>query len=127
LAGKRLAVLGLSFKPNTSDLRDAPSLDIIPKLQEAGAEVRAYDPAGLEEARKLLPTVTLCANAYEAAAGADGLVLMTEWNQFRNLDLERIKSSLKTPVFVDLRNVYEPARMASLGFRYTSVGRPTPQ
>ncbi|HEV8242744.1 MAG TPA: UDP-glucose/GDP-mannose dehydrogenase family protein [Nitrospirales bacterium] len=127
LAGKRVAVLGLSFKPNTNDLRDAPSLDIIPKLQEAGAEILAYDPAGLEEARKLLPTITLCANAYEAAAGADGLVLMTEWNQFRNLDLERIKRSLKTPVFVDLRNVYEPARMASLGFRYTSVGRPTPR
>ena len=127
LAGKRVAVLGLSFKPNTNDLRDAPSLDIIPKLQEAGAEIQAYDPAGLEEARKLLPTVKLCANAYEAAAGADGLVLMTEWNQFRNLDLERIKSSMKAPVFVDLRNVYEPASMAALGFRYTSVGRPTPQ
>jgi UDPglucose 6-dehydrogenase len=127
LAGKCVAVLGLTFKPNTNDLRDAPSLDIIPKLQEAGAEIRAYDPAGLEEARRLLPTIMLCANAYEAAAGADGLVLMTEWNQFRNLDLERIKRSLKTPVFVDLRNVYEPARMASLGFRYTSVGRPTPQ
>ena len=127
LSGKRVAVLGLSFKPNTNDLRDAPSLDIIPKLQEAGAEIQAYDPAGLEEARKLLPTVKLCANAYEAAAGADGLVLMTEWNQFRNLDLERIKSSMKAPVFVDLRNVYEPARMAALGFRYTSVGRPTPQ
>lgn len=126
LTGKRVAVLGLTFKPNTNDLRDAPALDIIPKLQEEGAQVRAYDPAGMEEARKLLPTVTLCANAYEAAAGADALVLMTEWNQFRNLDLERIKSSLTRPVFVDLRNVYEPAHMAALGFRYSSVGRPTP-
>ena len=126
LRGTRLGVLGLSFKPNTNDLRDAPALDIIPKLQEEGAEVRAYDPAGMEEARKLLPTVTLCANAYEAAAGADALILMTEWNQFRNLDLERIKGSLKRPVFVDLRNVYEPAHMTALGFRYTSVGRPTP-
>ena len=126
LRGTRLGVLGLSFKPNTNDLRDAPALDIIPKLQEEGAEVRAYDPAGMEEARKLLPTVTLCANAYEATAGADALILMTEWNQFRNLDLERIKGSLKRPVFVDLRNVYEPARMTALGFRYTSVGRPTP-
>jgi UDPglucose 6-dehydrogenase len=126
LTGKRVAVLGLTFKPNTNDLRDAPALDIIPKLQEEGAEVRAYDPAGMEEARKLLPTVTLCANAYEATAGADALVLMTEWNQFRNLNLERIKNSLTRPVFVDLRNVYEPARMAALGFRYSSVGRPTP-
>ncbi len=126
LRGTRLGVLGLSFKPNTNDLRDAPALDIIPTLQEEGAEVLAYDPAGMEEARKLLPTVTLCANAYEAAAGADALILMTEWNQFRNLDLERIKSSLKRPVFLDLRNVYEPARMAALGFRYSSVGRPTP-
>jgi UDPglucose 6-dehydrogenase len=126
LRGTRLGVLGLSFKPNTNDLRDAPALDIIPKLQEEGAEVRAYDPAGMEEARKLLPTVTLCANAYETAAGADALILMTEWNQFRNLDLERIKGSLKRPVFVDLRNVYEPAHMTALGFRYTSVGRPTP-
>lgn len=126
LRGTRLGVLGLSFKPNTNDLRDAPALDIIPTLQEEGAEVRAYDPAGMEEARKLLPTVTLCANAYEAAAGADALILMTEWNQFRNLDLERIKSSLRRPVFLDLRNVYEPARMAALGFRYSSVGRPTP-
>jgi len=126
LRGMRLGVLGLSFKPNTNDLRDAPALDIIPKLQEEGAEVRAYDPAGMEEARKLLPTVTPCANAYETAAGADALILMTEWNQFRNLDLERIKGSLKRPVFVDLRNVYEPAHMTALGFRYTSVGRPTP-
>jgi len=126
LRGTRLGVLGLSFKPNTNDLRDAPALDIIPKLQAEGAEVRAYDPAGMEEARKLLPTVTLCANAYEAAAGADALILMTEWNQFRNLDLERIKGSLKRPVFMDLRNVYEPARMTALGFRYVSVGRPTP-
>ncbi len=126
LRGTRLGVLGLSFKPNTNDLRDAPALDIIPKLQAEGAEVRAYDPAGMEEARKLLPTVTLCANAYEAAASADALILMTEWNQFRNLDLERIKGSLKRPVFLDLRNVYEPARMTALGFRYVSVGRPTP-
>ncbi|MEK7221724.1 MAG: nucleotide sugar dehydrogenase, partial [Nitrospirota bacterium] len=126
LTGKRVAVLGLTFKPNTNDLRDAPALDIIPKLQAEGAEVRAFDPAGMEEARKLLPTVTLCANAYEATAGADALVLMTEWNQFRNLDLERIKSSLTRPVFVDLRNVYEPARMTALGFHYSSVGRPTP-
>ena len=124
--GTRLGVLGLSFKPNTNDLRDAPALDIILKLQKEGADVRAYDPAGMEEARTLLPAVTLCANAYEAVDGADALILMTEWNQFRNLDLERIKKGLTRPVFVDLRNVYEPARMAALGFRYSSVGRPTP-
>ena len=124
--GVRLGVLGLTFKPNTNDLRDAPALDIILKLQQEGADVRAYDPAGMEEARTLLPAVTLCANAYEAVDGADALILMTEWNQFRNLDLERIKKGLKRPVFVDLRNVYEPARMAALGFRYSSVGRPTP-
>ena len=126
LTGTRLAVLGLTFKPNTNDLRDAPALDIILKLQQEGADVRAYDPAGMEEAHKLLPAVTLCANAYEAVDSADALILMTEWNQFRNLDLERIKKGLKRPVFVDLRNVYEPARMAALGFRYSSVGRPTP-
>jgi UDPglucose 6-dehydrogenase len=126
LSGKLVGVLGLSFKPNTNDLRDAPSLEILTGLQREGAEVQAYDPAAMEEARLLLPGVKLCANAYEAAARADALVLMTEWNQFRNLDLERIKAGLKAPVFVDLRNVYEPARMAALGFRYTSVGRPIP-
>jgi len=124
--GATLAVLGLSFKPNTNDLRDAPALDIIRTLQAAGAHVRAYDPAGMDEARTLLPTVTLCANAYEAADGADAVILMTEWNQFRNLDLERIQRSLVRPIFVDLRNVYEPTRMTALGFRYVSVGRPTP-
>ena len=102
------------------------SLDIIGRLLQEGADVQVYDPASMEEAQKLLPTVTFCANSYDAAAGADVLVLMTEWNQFRNLDLERIKTALRSPVFVDLRNVYEPARMAASGFRYTSVGRPTP-
>jgi len=126
LQGKRVGVLGLSFKPNTNDLRDAPSLEIIPRLQHEGAEIQAYDPAAMDEARTLLPNVTLCANAYDAAASADALVLMTEWNQFRNLDLERLKAGLRSPVFVDLRNVYEPARMAALGFQYTSIGRPTP-
>ena len=86
--------------------------------------IQAYDPAALEEGSKLLPGIRICENSYEAAAEADLLVLMTEWNQFRNLDLDRIKAALKSPVFVDLRNVYEPSRMASLGFQYTSVGRP---
>ena len=122
--GKRIAVLGLSFKPNTNDLRDAPSLEILARLQQEGAVIQAYDPAALEEGSKLLPGIRICENSYEAAAEADLLVLMTEWNQFRNLDLDRIKAALKSPVFVDLRNVYEPSRMASLGFQYTSVGRP---
>jgi UDPglucose 6-dehydrogenase len=121
--GKRVGVLGLSFKPNTNDLRDAPSLEILLRLQEEGALIQVYDPAAMEEASKLLPGVEICANSYDAAAGADMLVLMTEWNQFRNLDLDRIKAALKSPIFVDLRNVYEPARMASLGFHYISVGR----
>jgi UDPglucose 6-dehydrogenase len=124
LKGKCVGILGLSFKPNTNDLRDAPSLEILPPLQAQGATVQVYDPAAMEEASKLLPGVRLCGNPYEAAAGADVLVVMTEWNQFRNLDFERLKNSLRSPVIVDLRNVYEPARMAALGFDYTSVGRP---
>jgi UDPglucose 6-dehydrogenase len=125
LRGKRVGILGLSFKPNTNDLRDAPSLEIAARLQEAGAQVQAYDPAAMEEASRLLPDLRLCSDPYEVAEGADLLVLMTEWNQFRNLDLDRIKHGLRSPVFVDLRNVYEPARMTALGFTYTSVGRPT--
>ena len=123
--GKRLGVLGLSFKPNTNDVRDAPSLEILRRLQMEGAVIQAYDPAAMEDAQRVLPELALCANAYDAAAGADALVLMTEWNQFRNLDLDRIKASLRAPVFIDLRNVYEPARMAALGFQYTSIGRPS--
>ena len=126
LQGKRVGILGLSFKPNTNDLREAPSLEILSRLQQEGAEVQAYDPAAMEEASRLLPGVRLCGNSYEAAEGADLLVLMTEWNQFRNLDLERIKTGLRSPVFVDLRNVYEPARMVAMGFKYASLGRPTP-
>ena len=121
--GKLIGVLGLSFKPNTNDLRDAPSLEILARLIQEGAAIQAYDPAAMEEASKLLPGIRLCESAYETAQDADVLVLMTEWNQFRNLDFDQIKSALKSPVFVDLRNVYEPERMASLGFEYTSVGR----
>lgn len=127
LKGKRVGVLGLSFKPNTNDLRDSPALEIIARLQTAGAQVQAYDPAAMEEASRLLPELRLCTNPYEAADGADALVLMTEWNQFRNLDLDRIKETLRSPVFVDLRNVYETARMIALGFKYVSVGRPVPR
>jgi UDPglucose 6-dehydrogenase len=126
VAGKTVAILGLTFKPNTDDMRDSPSLDIVPALVEAGATVRAFDPEGMDEARKLLSDITFCKDAYEAMAGADALVILTEWNEFRALNLGRVKEVLKTPVMVDLRNVYSPADMAAAGFRYSSVGRPTP-
>jgi UDPglucose 6-dehydrogenase len=124
VAGKTVAVLGLTFKPNTDDMRDAPSLAIVPALQAQGARVQAYDPEGAEEARKYLK-LELCADAYAAIAGADGVVILTEWNEFRALDLPRVKSLLKAPLMVDLRNIYRPAEMAAQGFRYVSIGRRT--
>lgn len=123
LQGKTVALLGLSFKPNTDDLREAPALTIAERLLGEGCVVRAYDPASLQGALELLPKIVPCTDAYHAAEGADALVLVTEWNQFRNLDLARIKAALRQPLFIDLRNVYEPARMESLGFRYVAVGR----
>ncbi len=120
--GKTIAVLGLTFKPNTDDMRDAPSLVILPYLQEAGATIRAFDPEGHKEAAKHL-TLTYCSNAYEALTGADGVALLTEWNEFRALDLPRVKAALKFPVMVDLRNIYKPTQMAEAGFHYVSVGR----
>ncbi|MDX1424684.1 MAG: nucleotide sugar dehydrogenase, partial [Kiloniellales bacterium] len=122
--GKTLAVLGVTFKPNTDDMRDAPSLVIVPALRAAGARVRGYDPAGMSEAGELLEGVTWCEDAYSAIEGADALVILTEWNEFRALDLGRVRRSLKTPVVVDLRNVYDPGEMVELGFRYSCVGRP---
>ncbi len=124
LKGKTIGVLGLSFKPNTNDLREAPALTIIEGLLNAGCAVRAYDPASLEESSKLLPKITPCTDPYEAAKGSDALVIMTEWNQFRNLEFDRLKTLLRQPVLIDLRNVYEPERVAGMGFRYVSVGRP---
>lgn len=124
LKGKTVGLLGLSFKPNTNDLREAPALAIAEKLLAEGCQVRAYDPAALEEATKILPKMIPCPDIYGAVEGADALVLMTEWNQFRNLDFERIKKALRRPLFIDLRNVYEPERVAALGFHYVSVGRP---
>jgi UDPglucose 6-dehydrogenase len=121
--GKTVGVLGLSFKPETDDMRDAPSVDIISALQQQGAKVRAYDPQAMSEAKKLLPDLDLCDNAYEACSGADALVLVTEWNQFRMLDLARVRSLLRRPVIVDLRNVYEPGPMREQGFAYVCVGR----
>lgn len=121
--GKTIAVLGLAFKPETDDMRDAPSVTILSTLIEHGARVRAHDPQAMHEAARMLPDVTYCASAYEACDGADAVVLMTEWNEYRALDLIRIRSLLKEPVFVDLRNVYRPIAMKQLGFRYISVGR----
>jgi UDPglucose 6-dehydrogenase len=123
--GKTVAVLGLTFKPNTDDMRDAPSLVIVPKLMNAGATIRAYDPEGAKEAAKELGGVTFCASAYDALEGADGVVLLTEWNEFRALDFARMKSLLKRPLMIDLRNVYRPAQMEAAGFTYVSVGRAT--
>jgi UDPglucose 6-dehydrogenase len=124
VAGKTIAVLGLTFKPNTDDMRESPSLAIVPALQAAGAEIRAYDPEGMAEARKLLSGIDYAESAYEAMQGADAAVVVTEWNQFRALDPKRIRAALKTPVVVDLRNVYDPAQMAAAGLRYSSIGRP---
>jgi len=122
LSGKTIGVLGLTFKPNTDDMRDAPALDIVPALQAAGAKVQAFDPEG-HEARQMLKDVDFKDNAYDAAEGADALVLITEWDQFRALDLDRIKLLMKKPVMVDLRNVYKPDDMRARGFAYSSVGR----
>ncbi len=124
VAGTTIGVLGLTFKPNTDDMRDSPSLDIIPILQECGAKIRAFDPEGMEEAQKMLQDVTYCGDAYEVAAGSDTLVLLTEWNEFRALDMKRIKGNRAKTVLVDLRNVYRPEDMAAEGIHYYSVGRP---
>ena len=124
VAGKTVAILGVTFKPNTDDMRDAPSLDIVPALIEVGATVRAFDPEGMEQAAPLLPGVDWCTSAYEAMTGADVVAILTEWNEFRGLDVERIKEIMKAPVMVDLRNVYNPTDMVAAGFRYSSVGRP---
>ncbi|MFN9542729.1 MAG: UDP-glucose dehydrogenase family protein, partial [Alphaproteobacteria bacterium] len=123
VAGKTVAVLGVTFKPNTDDMRDSPSLDIIPALQAAGARVTAFDPEGMHEAGKLLTGVTWARGTYEAMTGADGVVILTEWNQFRALDFARMKSILRRPLLVDLRNIYTPREVADAGFEYHSVGR----
>jgi UDPglucose 6-dehydrogenase len=122
VAGKTIAVLGLTFKPNTDDMRDSPSLTILPALQSAGATIRAYDPEGAREAAKLLK-LDFRDSVYDTLEGADGVVILTEWNEFRALDFARVKAALKTPLMVDLRNIYRPAQMAAEGFRYVSVGR----
>ena len=124
LERRTVAVLGLTFKPNTDDMRDAPSLEIVPALQAARATVRAYDPEGMAEAETLLPGVVWCDDAYSTVEDTDVVVIITEWNEFRLLDLERVKALMKQPLMVDLRNIYKPAEMAEAGFRYHSIGRP---
>ena len=121
--GKTIAVLGLSFKPNTDDIRDAPSVPIIKTLLKEGAKIRAYDPVSMEEAEKILPEIKYCKDPYNTLKGADALIIMTEWNQFRNLELEKIKALLNSPFFFDLRNIYDPQKMREKGFQYYSVGR----
>jgi UDPglucose 6-dehydrogenase len=124
LAGKSLAVLGLTFKPNTDDMRDAPSLEILPRLIAAGARIRAFDPEGMDEAQKLMPELVYCRDAYQTMQGADALILLTEWNEFRGLDLGRIRDLLANPLVIDLRNIYQPHEMAAAGLSYCSIGRP---
>src|SRR5690606_21717317 len=124
--GKTIGILGLTFKPNTDDMREAPSLDIIQGLLDRGANVVAYDPQGMAAARSLIdPQVTFAETTYAVADNADAVVLITEWNEFRSLDLERLKATMKQPVLVDLRNVYSEQEAAKYGFAYFSVGRPT--
>jgi UDPglucose 6-dehydrogenase len=122
--GKIVAVLGLTFKPNTDDMREAPSLALVPALLQAGAVVHAHDPQGMEQAKPLLAGATFCNGPYEAAEGADVLVIVTEWDAYRALDFDRLKQAMKSAVVVDLRNIYRPDEMAAKGFRYSSVGRP---
>ncbi|MEM6676384.1 MAG: UDP-glucose/GDP-mannose dehydrogenase family protein [Pseudomonadota bacterium] len=123
IAGRRIGVLGVTFKPNTDDMRDSPSLTVVPALIGAGAEVRVTDPQGRKEGETLLPGVSWCDDAYAAAEGADALVLLTEWNEFRALDLARLHATMRAPLMIDLRNVYRPSDLREAGFTYVSVGR----
>jgi UDPglucose 6-dehydrogenase len=120
---KSIAVLGLSFKPNTDDMRDAPSIALVTALEDSGAKVRAYDPAAMGQAKPLMPNVTFCDDAYACAEGAEALVIVTEWDAFRALDLDRLKQVMAAPVMVDLRNVYRPEELRRRGFKYASIGR----
>jgi UDPglucose 6-dehydrogenase len=123
--GKTLAILGLTFKPNTDDMREAPSLVIVPALAGQGAQIKSYDPAGMTEACKLMPDLQTASDPYACVEGADAAVILTEWDQFRALDLDRVKAAMRSPVVVDLRNIYRPDDMAARGFVYASVGRAT--
>ena len=123
VAGKTIALLGLAFKPNTDDMRDAPSIDIVAALEAAGAHIRAHDPESMDQARPLMDKVTFCRDPYECVEGAEALVIVTEWDAFRALDMKRVKAALAAPVVIDLRNIYRPEEMRRLGFTYASVGR----
>lgn len=123
IRGKNLGILGLSFKPNTDDIRDSPAIEITYALHKDGARLKVYDPAAMGAAKKVLKEVTYCKDPYEVADGTDAIILLTEWNQFRNLDLEKIMKSMKKPIFIDLRNVYSPVRMKEIGFEYIGIGR----
>jgi UDPglucose 6-dehydrogenase len=125
LEGKTLGVLGLAFKPNTDDIRESPAIEIIQDLMKAGAKIRTYDPAAMSEARKILKNITYCNDAYDTVRDADAAVLLTEWNEFRGLDLDRLRQMLRQPIFIDLRNVYDEQRMNRAGLRYIGVGRGT--
>jgi UDPglucose 6-dehydrogenase len=123
LRGKTIAILGLAFKQNTDDIRKSPSIDIINLLLKEGANIRCFDPLAMDNAEKILPNLTYCKDEYETAQESDALVIATEWNQFRNLDLSKIKKLLKSPILLDLRNLYDPAVLKALGFVYGGVGR----
>ncbi|MGQ0583464.1 MAG: UDP-glucose dehydrogenase family protein [Reyranella sp.] len=127
VAGLTVGVLGVTFKANTDDMRDAPSLDIVPALMAAGAKVVAFDPEGMKEAARMLPGVTFATTAYEAASGADVLVVITEWHEFRGLDPRRLKEVMRQPRIVDLRNIFDPHEMRGQGFAYEGIGRPQPR
>ncbi len=123
LEGKKIGVLGLAFKPNTDDMRDAPALEVIDLIEAGGGKVQAYDPVAMQVALQIKPNLELTVNPYECAAGCDAVVLMTEWNEFKQLDLRRLKNLMKSPIMVDARNVYEPDLMADMGFSYRGIGR----
>jgi UDPglucose 6-dehydrogenase len=123
LKGRTIGLLGLAFKPNTDDMRDAPSIDIAEELNKAGAKVRAYDPVAMEVARPILPAVEMFDEPYQMAQGCDALIVVTEWNEFKQLDLEKVKSLLKSPVIYDGRNIYDPKLMKEMGFTYRAIGR----
>jgi UDPglucose 6-dehydrogenase len=124
LKGKTIAILGLTFKPNTDDMRDAPAVDIVPTLQAEGARIRAFDPEGMQEAKSMLKDVAFASGPYDCVQNADAVVIVTEWDQFRALDLDRMKDALRSPIVIDLRNIYMPHEMRAKGFKYVSVGRP---
>jgi UDPglucose 6-dehydrogenase len=123
LDNKVIGLLGLAFKPNTDDMRDAPAVEIAQQLQAGGALIKGYDPVAMTVAGRHMPGVKLCEDAYEVAAGADALVIVTEWNEFKQLDLERLRKSMRQPILVDGRNIYNPAQMQRLGFQYRGMGR----